>query len=247
MIVCSVPRPGNAADKRSFPVQQRNYISETVEANGAHYHSDLTKAVTHLIAAAPRGKKFEYAGQWGIKTVALEWLKDSLQRGMVLDESLYHPLKPAEERGIGAINSKGESSSSLGKRFRDQDPSEPVEPGRRKLRRTTSSKLESQNDDLWADIGAGDASVRPQSVASKTDDRATLQGQQSASSTRHYPTPKSDDPRPESGAQQAEAGTRGNAVQSVGEGGVFHGVNFCLHGFDMRKVSQGVSIVFLSC
>ncbi|KKY16653.1 putative brct domain protein [Diplodia seriata] len=53
-------------------LQQRKYLEETVTAHGATYQGDLTRAITHLIAAAPSGKKFDFARQWNLKTVSLE-------------------------------------------------------------------------------------------------------------------------------------------------------------------------------
>lgn len=218
-------------------VRQRSEISETVVANGARYHGDLTKAVTHLIAAGPRGKKYEYAAQWGIKIVALEWLKDSLERGMILDETLYHPMMPAEKRGKGAVNKRREASPSLAKRPReDDDSSEPVAPGRRKLRRTTSSKLESQNDDLWADIGSADAAPGGQTRPHEHEDEAPVEPRDGTSFARPYPTPKSDDIRPESRGQQADAGSRENGALPETTRGVFSRLNLYIHGFDTRKV-----------
>ena len=138
-------------------VEQRSDITRKVTENGAEYHGDLTKAVTHLIAAAPRGKKYEYAVQWRIKIVSIEWLQDSLDRGMALDEIYYNPVLPIEERGKGAIAVKDVvSPSTLKKRQREAQAIQSEEMGRKKLRRTTSTKLESQNDDIWANIGTGE-------------------------------------------------------------------------------------------
>lgn len=128
-------------------------MAASITANGASYHGDLTKAVTHLIAAAPCGKKYEYAGQWGIKIVGKEWLADSLARGMILDEASYHPSRSPEERGRGAVTQRRQPSPTLGKRTRE---SAPQAGNRRKLRRTASNKLGSQNDDIWADMGTGE-------------------------------------------------------------------------------------------
>ncbi|OCL05394.1 BRCT domain-containing protein, partial [Glonium stellatum] len=136
---------------------QRQYISDTVEKHGAAYHGDLTKSVTHLMAAAPGGKKYEYARNWGVKIVALEWFQDSIERGMVLEEKCYDPIIPKEERGKGAWNRAAISTVALGKRGRVLDrvaPAIDANP-KRKLRRTASTKLGSQNGSIWADITAG--------------------------------------------------------------------------------------------
>lgn len=132
----------------------RAQLQETIESHGGTYKGDLTKSVTHLIARVPDGKKYQFAQQWRIKTVGLKWLKDSLERGLILKESLYHPTLPLDEQGKGAWNRKTDDQSHLGKRPREQDTA--IEAPR-KLRRTASARLGSQNDAMWGDIvGAED-------------------------------------------------------------------------------------------
>ncbi|KAF1357465.1 hypothetical protein EJ07DRAFT_167640 [Lizonia empirigonia] len=132
--------------------EQRKYIQETVDLNGAEYHGDLTKNVTHLIAAAPTGKKYEHAVNWRMKIVSLEWFEQSLERGMVLEETLYNPTFPTEERGKDAWIRMENPSPALGKRTRDAEQPQPSNPHRRKLRRAASTKLGFQSDALWAGI-----------------------------------------------------------------------------------------------
>jgi DNA replication regulator DPB11 len=143
-------------------VNQRDHIKALVEEHGADYHGDLTKAVTHLIAAAPAGKKYEHACRWGIKVVSLEWLDESIERGMVLDESLYDLNMNPAERGRGAWNRQIFDSITQGKRQRANDtPSEPVATNKRKIRRTMSAKLGSQQGSMWAEMAsAGSAQAR---------------------------------------------------------------------------------------
>src|SRR5690606_29440068 len=75
---------------------------QLVKANGAEYHADLTRAVTHLVAPDTTGKKYHFAKKWKIKIVSPEWVYDSVERGMVLDEGAYDPRNPPEKRGVGA-------------------------------------------------------------------------------------------------------------------------------------------------
>lgn len=117
--------------------------------NGGEYRGNLTKDVTHLIAKVPSGTKYSYACDWGVKSVSVEWLMQSLDRGMILEENLYNLLLPESERGQNAWVRKSVSSVSLGKRARDIDA---APANSRKLRRTASAKLSSQNDCLWSDI-----------------------------------------------------------------------------------------------
>lgn len=70
--------------------------------NGATYHPDLTKQVTHLIAAAPTGKKYDFAVLNNINVVHPAWLADSLERGMALEEKYYNPNLPPDRVGVGA-------------------------------------------------------------------------------------------------------------------------------------------------
>ena len=135
-------------------MEQRGYISRTVEEQGATYHGDLTKQITHLIAAAPQGAKYLHAKQWGLKVVSLKWFTDSLSRGMALDESLYDPTMSIEEQGKGAVRTMARSRTSLGKRIRDSNVGAAVgeEPGKKKLRRTASTRLESQSQDVWSQL-----------------------------------------------------------------------------------------------
>ncbi|RMZ71141.1 BRCT domain [Pyrenophora seminiperda CCB06] len=134
--------------------EQRRSIQETVDANGGEYHGDLTKYVTHLIAAAPSGKKYECALNWRMKIVSLEWLEQSLERGMVLEEVYFKPTLPVEERGKGAWERRQPTSPTPSKRPRDTEGSQALNPFRRKLRRSASTRFGSQSEALWAGITA---------------------------------------------------------------------------------------------
>lgn len=87
-----------------------------------------------------------------MKIVSLEWFEQSLDRGMVLDETLYNPTLPKEERGKDAWIRIENPSPALGKRMRDAEQPQPLNPNRRKLRRAASTKLGTQGDALWAEI-----------------------------------------------------------------------------------------------
>jgi DNA replication regulator DPB11 len=136
----------------------RAQLQDRIIAHGGDYRGDLTKSVTHLIANAPEGKKYQYAEQWHVRVVSLRWFKDCLDRGMVLEESLYHPTLPLEEQGKGAWNQEAKAQIQLGKRPRDEKAPQEAP---RKLRRTASSKLGSQSDNLWGDIIGGGFNTRP--------------------------------------------------------------------------------------
>lgn len=127
----------------------RAQLQQKIDKEGGKYTGDLTKHVTHLIVYKAEGKKYQYAMQWQKQIVTLQWLKDSLERGMQLDETKYHPSIAPEDQGKGAWNKEAKYANQLGKRSRPQEPV--VEPSR-KLRRTASAKFSSQNDEIWADI-----------------------------------------------------------------------------------------------
>ncbi|EEP80101.1 DNA repair and recombination protein pif1 [Uncinocarpus reesii 1704] len=92
-------------------------------------------------------QKYKYAMMWNIKVVSLRWLEDSLERGMILDESLYDPLLPLEQQGIGAWNRA--APIQVEKRPK---ASEITFQRPRKLRRVASVKLGDQNEGIWTDI-----------------------------------------------------------------------------------------------
>jgi DNA replication regulator DPB11 len=124
-----------------------------IKDNGAEYCPDLDRTVTHLIAKSPSGRKYEGAATRGVTVVSAEWLYDSVERGMALDEALYDVRIDSTQRGVNAWNRDHVPQKfALGKRTR-QDVAED-QPGRRKLRRTISAKLGNARDAIWADIRA---------------------------------------------------------------------------------------------
>jgi hypothetical protein len=205
--------------------------------HGAEYHGDLTKIVTHLIAATPTGKKYEHAVNWRMKIVSWEWFEQSLQRGMTLDEDCYHPTKPIEERGYGAWDRRRNASPTLGKRSRDIEPATLVNPRQRKLRRSASSKMGSQSEALWAGITAGGLERKPKEADDWTDEDLA----------KNLPRPDSptasrlsndahvlvqDDAQPEGPASHAPPGP------TVLRDGIFQGRAVFTWGFDSEKVSN---------
>ncbi|KAK5199863.1 protein kinase activating protein dpb11 [Exophiala xenobiotica] len=200
-------------DDLSFRAQlQRNVIE-----NGGQYTGDLTKDVTHLIAAKPEGKKYEYGMSWQKKVVSLKWYKDTLERGMQLDEKLYHPTLQVAEQGVGAWNRQPQRSPRPIKRARGEDIA--PEPSR-KLRRIASARLGSQTQNMWTDI-VGGAGFEADPV-----DRPQLKPSTSMPSLR------------QDEASKQHAGS-GGSTSATGEGqeksGFLAGQYFVLRGFDERK------------
>ena len=196
----------------------RRQIEETAKAHGADYKGDLSKETTHLIARIPSGAKYTHAKIWGVKVVTIEWFQQSLERGMVLDESLYDPSLEESERGRGAWIRRSESGSSLGKRRRTEDVV-PV-PGRM-LRRSASSKYDSQNDGFWSDITTSIPRPQPESISEWEDTNAGhVNAQDNAA------TPRTDPVIPKPPQTQNHSKPKG----------MFHGKKFYLHGFSSKQV-----------
>ena len=137
---------------------QRSDMQRTCQEQGARWSADLTKQVTHLIAAKPEGAKYTHAKQWGIAVVGLKWYEDSLIRGMSVDESYYACEIPREKQGVGAFKT---TRTSLGKRSREDSQAAKAveEPGRKKLRKSASMRLGGQSQDLWQSISQHEVQV----------------------------------------------------------------------------------------
>ena len=209
-----------------------------INSNGGEYSGDLTKKITHLIAYKPEGNKYIYARQWEVRIVSIEWLLHSLERGMILDENLYHPLLPVEERGRGAWIRRTPSAASLGKRPRER---EPVVERARKLRRTASAKLGSQTEGLWTDIVARALPV--EETANIAWDDGLGEREKDVHDVKYvkpdlgFDKAISESSRViDSGETNTEAASKAAADTSSRQGGLFHGKRFFLHGFDDKKV-----------
>ncbi|KAK3334235.1 hypothetical protein B0T19DRAFT_353112, partial [Cercophora scortea] len=209
----------------------REQIANTIRANGGMYTGDLSRRVTHLIVHKPEGRKYLAAKNWGIQTVSVEWVNDSVARGMILDEKYYDPVLPQDKRGVGAWNKKSAKLLSRGKRLRDGTATTQDE-GRRKLRKTASKKLNSQRDHLWGDILG-----KPQSADSLLPAGAGA------------PAPEVSD---SCAAQSAVSGagksmdTQGTRLSSFGapdDGLLFASCCFYVHGFSAQKTEILVNTV----
>lgn len=195
-------------------------ISESVKANGATYEGDLTKQITHLISFRTEGPKYKAAKNWKLHIVSVEWLQDSLERGMILDEKLYDPALPPEERGKGAWDKTKPKRTSLGKRSRGDNSATNPEGGKRRLRRTASTKFGSQNESMWGDIVGGGGSIAQvvrSGVWETNDETAAAEN----------PIVKR---QPDQGADNKASEATAEAVQ-----GIFSGCRFYLDGFDLKK------------
>ncbi|KAB5559544.1 BRCT domain-containing protein [Coniochaeta sp. 2T2.1] len=208
----------------------RQEMIELITANGADYTGDLTRKVTHLIVNKPEGKKYAAAKSWSVQTVAVEWLYDSVKRGMILDEKCYDPVLPKEERGKGAWIKKTVEKVALGKRFRDTAAAA-EEGGKRKLRKTASMKLSSQRDNMWGDILGKPPSVEPQT---RPEEEPTQLNPRGSFTTLNQ------------SAGQNSFDTQGSKLASFGameEVAVFASCCFYVHGFSPRKAEIVVNYI----
>jgi DNA replication regulator DPB11 len=183
-----------------------------------------------------------------MKIVSLEWFEQSLERGMALDESLYLPTMPVEERGQGAWDRRQPISPAVGKRTRDAESSQALNPFRRKLRRSASTKLGSQSDALWAGITAP-SFERQIDEDEWTEDILAKQQSTRASTRTHTPASPNRDapilphdalseskPRDPAAAQQPSLPVQ--PENDSGYNGIFQGRLVCPHGFDAEKVQR---------
>ena len=213
-------------------VVYRKWLEDSIIENGGQYQGNLTKDCTHLIAKVPSGAKYTHAGNWGIKIVAVEWLEQSLERGMTLDEPLYNLATPASERGKNAWARRTASATSLGKRSREEE----IGPqNTRKLRRTASARLNSQNFGLWTDI-VGIESKPDEMKVDQWDDQGKgpkyHEHNQGAGSKK---TPKEMLPEKNENPDHSAA-LRLMADDLAQREGIFQGKTFLLHGFNERQV-----------
>lgn len=200
--------------------------------NGAEYHGDLTKSVTHLIAAHPSGSKYDHALNWRMKIVTWEWFEQSRERGMALDETYYHPTMAIEDRGVGAWDRRRSASPMLGKRMRVAEQSEIVaNHSRRKLRRAASTRLSGQTEALWAGITAAGFEKRPDDGDDWTEENVP----QPAPVSIEQPTAKAAEVCVDMQPRKDPA-SRIRGPFSDDRDGIFAGRVVYLRGFDKNKV-----------
>lgn len=207
-------------------------MHDTAVENGAEFRKDLTKSVTHLVARNMVGEKYRFATQWNIKVVTEKWFHDCVERGMILDEEKYHPLLPLEEQGVGAWDrSLPAVKDQTGKeRIALNDGSSNPRP-RKKLRRTASTKLVGQNENIWGDIiGAGFANTETmESRNGEVDEpkaekpKPVIQAAKSFASETTFNETMEKCQQPEATSKDPE--------------GFLDGSYFFIHGFPSKQVS----------
>ncbi|CAL8574144.1 protein kinase activating protein dpb11 [Xanthoria parietina] len=213
----------------------RKKLEDLVSINGGEYRANLTKDVTHLIAKEASGAKYKYAIDWNIKIVAVEWLAQCLERGMILDEKLYNLSTPPAERGHDAWIRQMTSASSLGKRILDGDA---LLSGPRKLRRVASTKLSSQNVGLWTDIVSGGFQAeRPKRDQWSEQPVLRESNMQGTSSTNVRSEGTSSDGPSRSSATTVKTPVPPQVAHPLPRTGIFAGKRLYLHGFNQKKTA----------
>lgn len=211
----------------------RQEIQAKIESNGGVYTGDLTKRVTHLVVYKAEGRKYQAAKNWGVHTVSIEWVNDSVERGMILEEKCYDPILAPAERGVGAWNRKEIKRVAPGKRPRN-DSMAAVDEGKRKLRKTASMKLNTQRDNLWGDILGNNKPAEPEPVAPE----------EPGGNVPHATIPTQPVPTPSFSAVGRSMDTQGTRLSSFGapqDGMVFASCGFYVHGFSEQKTAVVVN------
>ncbi|KAL8371141.1 hypothetical protein RB595_001134 [Gaeumannomyces hyphopodioides] len=237
--------------------QERQEIAETVTVNGGEYTGDLTRKVTHLVVNRPEGKKYAAAKTWGIHTVSIEWIRDSVERGMILDELRYDPLLPPRERGVGAWNRLQAKRAPLGKRPREGSSAagaaDAADDRKRKLRRTASQKLATQRAGLWGDIlgeqqGQQQAPTAEPAGQPKRESSADAASSRSvsrqASTVANQPPGGKNSPTAAGQATQAtQEAPEPSRFNLAADNPAFHSCVFHIHGFSSRHTEILVNTV----
>lgn len=211
-------------------LDQRAEIEKRITDGGGTYNGDMTKLTTHLVVADTRTKsaKYSHARQWGIQTVSFKWFEDSVERGLALEENLYSPELPLDEQGLNAFRRDFSTvRSTLGKRNREGVSPKKAKIGegsrRRKLRKTTSMRLEGQSQDLWQDMAAPEAQVDTTETDIWED-----QGESTKPSRKSHHTRVDQEPDPPQIEQKAVPAV---SVEETLFGGHF----ILIHGFDGKR------------
>lgn len=205
--------------------EARTRLEETFTTNGATYWGDLTKQITHLVVAAPQGAKYNAAKQWDIKCVTLDWMVQSVQRGMALSEQYFDPSLPAEQQGVGAMDFS-KHDHKLGKRLRG-DEHEDAENSKRKFRRTASERLGTHSQDLWHGISTRDEHSGT-SRADQWDESGSLEAKQQSV--------------PAAVALNLECANPSNKRPRL-----FSGMKVHIHGFDSAKTAKLKEVLQQQC
>jgi len=227
---------------------ERTAMQRLLTSNGGDYHPDLTRQVTHLIAAAPEGRKYEFARQWEIKVVSPEWLFHSIERGMALDEDCYDPMLPDEKIGYGArpeaplvkrefgTSEEARGISTISSRTAVEEHSQ---IGKRKIREDFTRMIEGHSQTIWDDIMSQasntKAKKRDEWDESREIEHTKSEKAEVAGKCRTVRDEDGEDGEP--GAVAPEEKLNAVPLAWQADGGMFTNRTFCVYGFeDEHKV-----------
>lgn len=210
--------------------KERHKIQKITEENGGTYSGDLTKQVTHLVASNPEGKKYQFAKQWGISIVSVEWLHQSVERGMSLDEAYFSFDLPASERGQGAWIRSATGKRKLSEREGSggSDGRVKSDPAKRKIKRAASDRLSSGSQTLWGDI-MGTKAVK----VDKPNEWGSDAPQRTSSKAGSSTTGPVDAPYVNVRASMSMSDLQPEVPKKM-----FHNKGFHVYGFDADKESR---------
>ncbi|CAI9266608.1 unnamed protein product [Lactuca saligna] len=102
---CKIPLPGFTGLQfcvSQYEDKDKELLRNVCHVLGGKLVKRLTKKVNYLICKFTEGPKFEAAREWGIHTVTIEWLWESVNQNKVVDWSGFLPKEAtASEREAG--------------------------------------------------------------------------------------------------------------------------------------------------
>jgi hypothetical protein len=210
--------------------EDRKQIETQIKLNGGDYRPDLSRQCTHLLCALPTGKKYEAALKWGIHCIGVEWLFQSIERGMALDPKYFGLDIEPEKRGEGSWdrNAALTLSAHSGLILPSYDQTVPVEfenGGRKRRLRRTGSQIAQEG--IWEGILGG--VVEPQDVKYRltTENQLITEDQ---SFVQQIPM----------GEESSANGTPMNVDEPLN--GLFDGLIFYTWGFTEKKVRSSYNL-----
>jgi hypothetical protein len=194
-------------------VEDRKLIESQIRSHGGIYHPDLSRHCTYLLCASASGKKYEAALKWGLNCVGVEWLFQSIERGMALDPKYYSLDIEPEKRGEGAwdrealLKASGLSGMALDKVV----PMEFEGGGRKRRLRRAGSKMAQE---VWDGILGGVIEQAEDIVHIRATDEVSMQSLQIAD----------------------DAGNDALGMDFDPSKGIFDGMTFYTSGFNDKQV-----------
>jgi hypothetical protein len=208
--------------------EDRKQIENQIKSNGGDYRPDLSRQCTHLLCASPTGKKYEAALAWRIHCVGVEWLSQSIERGMALEAKYFGLELEPEKRGEGSWD-KNAALTQSGLILPSYDQTVPVEfenGGRKRRLRRAGSQIAQEG--IWEGILGGVMEPQDDNYHAQSDYQTTTEEQ--------------------TFVQQKPVG-EGNSANATdmeieSANGLFDGMIFYIWGFTDKKVLSFPSAIY---